>query len=645
MSEKQRKERKRQNEEQKHIHEKVKQSEQQEEIINKKEQSMERKLKTFQKQKSTQIEEIYEEKENTSKDFEDIRIRAKKFSQLNQYDQYEKQKFGELFFNEKNQEMNHLAPEKPNVNTLKVNQISKDIISVRNEEKQEEEGYKFNQGEDPKHEHDKDEELNDFFDLKEFGLEYSEEFQKNQLPPKATNARKRKHEQDSAMFNINEFPNILELEREIIERYKVDVEDLPPFIIYTSFNEWYQNVFLNQQPESEKIDEQVLKKEYKEYLTKKLEATKTYLEELKQSITSTQKEFQRYKQFIKKMNEFPKIIGTVLDYYESTNRIHVKLSNNNKIIIEFSQPRTTNQNLEPGTRISLSDRTLDFHEILKNEVDSFISGMEIQSGSIDTTFADVGGLENQIQELREAVEFPITKPHIFERIGIEPPKGVLLYGPPGSGKTLLARAVAANAKATFIRLVGSELVQMYIGEGARLVRELFRLARQKAPSIIFIDEIDSIGAMRVADAQSSENEIYRTLMTLLAEIDGFDSTSNVRFIAATNMAEILDPALLRPGRFDRKIYIQPPDKKGREAIFKIMTRKMKLEPKDAYQKLIDLTEGTTGADIKNIVMEAGMFAIRENADSITEAHFMAAFNKLKEKSFKRNPTIPNFAYS
>ena len=186
---------------------------------------------------------------------------------------------------------------------------------------------------------------------------------------------------------------------------------------------------------------------------------------------------------------------------------------------------------------------------------------------------------------------------------------------------------------------------MYVGEGARLVRELFKLARSKAPSIIFIDEIDTIGAMRAGDGQSSEKEVHRTLLTLLAELDGFDNNKKVRFIAATNMAEVLDPALLRPGRFDRKIYLPLPIKREEKPYFKILTKNLNVEPKNAYRKLVDITEGLTGAEINNIVMEAGMFAIRQDAEAISEKHFMEAFNKLKAKGFRANPALPSMPYS
>ena len=231
---------------------------------------------------------------------------------------------------------------------------------------------------------------------------------------------------------------------------------------------------------------------------------------------------------------------------------------------------------------------------------------------------------------------PLIKPEVFERIGIEPPKGVLLYGPPGTGKTLLAKAVANQTKATFIRIVGSELVQKYIGEGARLVRDLFKMAKEKAPSIVFIDELDSIGAKRLDTATSGDREVQRTLMQLLSEMDGFNPRGNVRIIAATNRPDILDAALLRPGRFDRFISIPMPDSVARAMILKIHCRRMKLSEDVDIEKLASLTEGSNGSDIKAIAMEAGMFAVREERYSIGMDDFLSAIKKLKVPAEKQS---------
>jgi len=224
--------------------------------------------------------------------------------------------------------------------------------------------------------------------------------------------------------------------------------------------------------------------------------------------------------------------------------------------------------------------------------------------------------------VRESVEYPLTRPEIFERLGVEPPKGILLYGPPGTGKTLIAKAVAHQAKATFIRMSGSELVHKYIGEGAQLVRELFMLARERAPSIVFIDEIDAVGSTRTNDGTSGSAEVQRTLMQLLAEMDGFNNRGDVRIMAATNRVDMLDPALLRPGRFDRVIEIPLPDRNSRLEILKIHSAKLRLEGV-SLEEIADLTENTTGAE--------GMIAVRKEADEISAEDFLAAVRKVKNE--------------
>jgi len=226
-------------------------------------------------------------------------------------------------------------------------------------------------------------------------------------------------------------------------------------------------------------------------------------------------------------------------------------------------------------------------------------------------------------------------------MGIEPPKGVLLYGPPGCGKTLLAKAVAHESKATFIRLIASELAQKFIGEGARLVREVFALARKKAPSIVLIDEIDAIGAKRLDVGTSGEREIHRTLTQLLAELDGFDPLDNVKVIATTNRIDILDPALLRPGRFDKVIEIPLPDLRGRYEIFKVHTRRMPLAEDVNLHELARLSEGATGADIRAICTEAGLNAIRNRRRIVMMEDFIKAINKVLKYRYRpyasRNP--------
>ena len=263
--------------------------------------------------------------------------------------------------------------------------------------------------------------------------------------------------------------------------------------------------------------------------------------------------------------------------------------------------------------------------------------MEIIEAS-DIGYSDIGGLDDQVVELKEAVELPLMEPERFERIGIEPPKGVLLIGPPGTGKTLLAKAVAHRTSATFIRVVGSELVQKYIGEGSRLVRELFEMAKEKSPSIVFIDEMDAIGARRFESATSGDREVQRTLMQLLAEMDGFDSRGDVKIIGATNRPDILDPALLRPGRFDRIIEIPIPTFESRVEILKIHTSGISLSGEVNTEDIASITEGASGADLKAIVMESGMLAIRSGGDSISMDDIYQATRKVMS-SMKREGNV------
>jgi proteasome regulatory subunit len=321
----------------------------------------------------------------------------------------------------------------------------------------------------------------------------------------------------------------------------------------------------------------------------------------------------------------PLVAATLLDTLPD-GRAVVRSSTGPHFIVGVSQ-LIRQEDLKPGTRVALNQRTFSIMEILPSKKDPLVLGMEIEE-TPDVSYSDVGGLEEQIREIRETVELPMLKPELFKKVGIEPPKGVLLYGPPGTGKTLLARAVAHETHATFIRVIGSELVQKYIGEGARMVREMFELAREKAPSIVFIDELDAIGARRMDTSTSGDREVHRTLVQLLAEIDGFDPRGDVKILAATNRPDILDPALLRPGRFDRLIHFPMPDEGARAAIFKIHTKKMNLAGDVDLEELAKNTERATGADIKAICTEAGMFAIREGREQVTQEDFERAIAKV-----------------
>ncbi|MDO8480318.1 MAG: AAA family ATPase [Nanoarchaeota archaeon] len=254
----------------------------------------------------------------------------------------------------------------------------------------------------------------------------------------------------------------------------------------------------------------------------------------------------------------------------------------------------------------------------------------------------VGGLHEQENEIREVIELPLKKPELFKKVGITPPKGILLYGPPGTGKTLLAKAVAAATDSTFIQVVGSELVQKFIGEGAKLVKEIFELARSKAPSIVFIDELDSLAATRLEVGTSGEREANRTFMQLLAEIDGFKSLDNVKIIGATNRKEILDPAILRPGRLDRLIEVPNPNKEGRFEIFKIHTKNMSLVKEVDVEVLMGKMDDYSGAEIRAVCTEAGYFAIRDNRTKVCMSDFLKAIIKVKKDEQKKEDYIQMF---
>ncbi len=355
-----------------------------------------------------------------------------------------------------------------------------------------------------------------------------------------------------------------------------------------------------------------------------------------------QKDHARIRAELERLKCPPLVIGSLRDVLPD-NKVIVKSSTGPDFIVSVSQ-YVDAKDLIPGARVSLNKQTLAVMEVLPAPLDPVVTGAEILDKP-DLTYDDIGGLANQMVELREAVEDPLLRPELYAKVGIKPPKGVLLVGPPGTGKTLMAKAVANATNATFIRLVGSELVQKYIGEGARLVRELFELAREKAPSIVFIDEIDSVGAKRADVATSGDREVQRTLMQLLSELDGFTPMENVKIIGATNRPDILDDALLRPGRFDRIIEVNLPDVEGREQIFKIHLKSMNVSKKISAHQLAEKAEGVSGAEIKAICTEAGMLCIRDGRDTITQEDF----DKAREKVINRNKNkgtgiIPEYLY-
>merc|ERR1719238_371507 len=296
--------------------------------------------------------------------------------------------------------------------------------------------------------------------------------------------------------------------------------------------------------------------------------------------------------------------------------------------------------LEPGSSVLLHNKVNSIVGILGDNVDPMVSVMKVEKAPLES-YADIGGLDTQIQEIKEAVELPLTRPELYEEVGIKPPKGVILYGEPGTGKTLLAKAVANQTSATFLRVVGSELIQKYLGDGPKMVRELFRVADEHAPSIVFIDEIDAIGTKRYESNSGGEREIQRTMLELLNQLDGFDSRGDTKVIMATNRIESLDPALIRPGRIDRKIELAMPDEKTKRRIFNIHTGKMTLADDVDLNEYIMSKDDLTGADIKAICTEAGLMALRERRMRVTDEDF----KKSKENVlYRKNEGTPEGLY-
>merc|ERR1719275_488495 len=276
--------------------------------------------------------------------------------------------------------------------------------------------------------------------------------------------------------------------------------------------------------------------------------------------------------------------------------------------------------LEPGCSVLLHNKVMGVVGILSDDTDPMVSVMKVDKAPLES-YADIGGLETQIQEIKEAVELPLAHPELYEEVGIKPPKGVILYGVPGTGKTLLAKAVANQTSATFLRVVGSELIKKELGEGPKLVRELFRVADEHSPSIVFIDEIDAVGTKRYDSNSGGEREIQRTMLELLNQLDGFDARGDVKVIMATNRIDSLDPALIRPGRIDRKIEFPMPNEKTKRRIFNIHTSKMTLSTCVKVDEYILAKDDLSGADIKAICTEAGLMALRERRMKVTDEDF------------------------
>ncbi|EIJ88117.1 26S proteasome regulatory subunit T3 [Nematocida parisii] len=347
-----------------------------------------------------------------------------------------------------------------------------------------------------------------------------------------------------------------------------------------------------------------------------------------EEIKSLKKELIKSQQAIERVKSVPLIMGHFLEAIDSDTAIIGSTAGSNSIVKVLS---TVNKELlKPNTSVALHRHSSALVDVLPPEADNIFSVLG-EEGRPNVKYSDIGGLDSQKQEIREAIELPLTDLALYQQIGIEPPRGVLLYGPPGTGKTMLVKAVAHHTKATFIRVNGSEFVQKYLGEGPRMVRDIFRLAIEKAPSIIFIDEVDSIATTRFDSATSADREVQRVLIELLNQMDGFDQTTNVKVIMATNRADTIDPALLRPGRLDRKIEFPVPDRRQKRMIFTTITNKMSLSSEVNLEGLVVRSDKLSAAEINSICQEAGMLAVRNGRYMVIQSDFEAAYARIVEK--------------
>jgi len=360
--------------------------------------------------------------------------------------------------------------------------------------------------------------------------------------------------------------------------------------------------------------------------------TESDVEKIKKRILALEKENQKlhkeidsFKKIVDGIKKNPLLIGSVERVLEDGRTI-VSHTPGSRFIL----PKNNVVKPFAGDSVSLHPQSYQILEILSKKIRGHVASMELIETPTET-YEDIGGLDAQIEAIREVIELPLLQPGIFEKVGIDPPSGALLAGPPGTGKTLLAKAVANTTHVRFIHLVGSDLVQKFIGEGSRMVREVFSLAKENLPAIIFIDEIDAIAIKRTSEVYKGDREVQRTFMQLLSELDGFANTEGIMFLAATNREDVLDPAILRPGRFDRIIRFELPTEDARLMILKIHARRLNLEKEINLKEYAKKTEGFSGAHIKALCTEAGMRCIREGQTQIKKSHFDKAIVELMDK--------------
>ncbi|PAV86447.1 hypothetical protein WR25_18657 [Diploscapter pachys] len=363
-------------------------------------------------------------------------------------------------------------------------------------------------------------------------------------------------------------------------------------------------------------------------LEKQLQHLQVMEDYIKSETRNLEKELLHAQEEVKRIQSVPLVIGQFLEAVDHDHAIVGSTTGSNYYVRVLSI--LDRELLKPGCSVALHKYSNALVDVLPPEADSSIQMLRPDEKP-DVNYADIGGLDMQKQEVREAVELPLTHGELYQQIGIDPPRGVLMYGPPGCGKTMLAKAVAATTAASFIRVVGSEFVQKYLGEGPRMVRDVFRLAKENSPSIIFIDEIDAIATKRFDAQTGADREVQRILLELLNQMDGFDQTTNVKVIMATNRQDTLDPALLRPGRLDRKIEFPLPDRRQKRLVFSTITAKMNLSDDVDLEDYVARPDKISGADINSICQEAGMHAVRENRYVVLTKDFEKAYKSVIKK--------------